>query len=254
MQLDLTGRNVLITGASKGIGRACAETFAAEGCSLDLVARNESALDALAADLTERFGATVRTHAIDLSVPDDQRRLVESLDAVDIVVNNAGAIPPGNLDRVDDDKLRNAWELKMFGYINMCRMLLPRLVAQQRGVIVNVIGAAGIRPQESYIAGGIANAGLMAMTQALGAKSLRDGVRVVAVNPGLILTDRMTDLLRAGAEARFGDAERWDELTPTDPAPGRPEQVADVVTFLASDRASHISGTTITVDGGASSR
>ena len=170
------------------------------------------------------------------------------------MVNNAGAIPGGNLDTVDDEKLRDGWELKVFGYINICRMLLPRLVAQRRGVIVNVIGAAGVRPQESYIAGGIGNAGLMAMTQALGARSLRDGVRVVAVNPGLILTDRMTDLLRAAAEARFGDAERWDELTPTDPAPGRPEQVADVVVFLASDRASHISGTTITVDGGASSR
>ncbi len=254
MQLDLTGRNVLITGASKGIGRACAETFAAEGCALDLVARNESALEALTADLTERFGTVVRIRAIDLSVPDAQRSLAESLDAVDIVVNNAGAIPGGNLDTVDDVTLRDGWELKVFGYINICRMLLPRLVAQRRGVIVNVIGAAGVRPQESYIAGGIGNAGLMAMTQALGARSLRDGVRVVAVNPGLILTDRMTDLLRAAAQARFGDAERWNELTPTDPAPGRPEQVADVVTFLASDRASHISGTTITVDGGASSR
>ena len=254
MQLDLTDRAVLITGASKGIGRACAETFAAEGCSLDLVARNEAALDELAANLTVRFGTTVRTHAIDLSVPDAQRHLAESLDVVDVVVNNAGAIPGGNLGTVDDERLRDGWELKVFGYINVCRLLLPRLVAQQRGVIVNVIGAAGLRPQESYIAGGIANAGLMAMTQALGATSLRDGVRVVAVNPGLILTDRMTDLLRAGAQARFGDPERWAELTPTDPAPGRPEQVADVVTFLASDRASHISGTTITVDGGASSR
>ena len=254
MQLDLSGRNVLVTGASKGIGRACAEAFAAEGCSLDLVARDESTLDALAGNLAARFGTIARSHSIDLSAPDGQRRLAESLDAVDIVVNNAGAIPGGNLDAVDDEKLRRGWELKLFGYVNICRMLMPRLIAQQRGVIVNVIGSAGLRPQESYIAGGIANAGLMAMTQALGAKSLRDGVRVVAVNPGLILTDRMTDLLRTAAETRFGDAERWDELTPTDPAPGRPEQVADVVAFLASDRASHISGTTITVDGGASSR
>jgi NAD(P)-dependent dehydrogenase (short-subunit alcohol dehydrogenase family) len=245
---------VLVTGASKGIGRACAEAFASEGCSLDLVARDEPALEALAASLDARFGTIARSHAIDLSAPDGQRRLAESLDAVDIVVNNAGAIPGGNLDAVDDEKLRRGWELKVFGYINVCRMLMPRLVAQRRGVIVNVIGAAGLRPQESYIAGGIANAGLMAMTQALGAQSLRDGVRVVAVNPGLILTDRMTDLLRTAADTRFGDAERWAELIPTDPAPGRAEQIADVVVFLASDRASHISGTTITVDGGASSR
>ena len=142
----------------------------------------------------------MRTHAIDLSVPDGAAALAESLDVVDIVVNNAGAIPAGISARLTTKRLRDGWELKVFGYINVCRMLMPRLIAQQRGVIVNVIGAAGLRPQESYIAGGIANAGLMAMTQALGAKSLRDGVRVVAVNPGLILTDRMTDLLRATAE------------------------------------------------------
>ena len=121
-------------------------------------------------------------------------------------------------------------------------------------MIVNVIGGAGLRPQASYIAGGMGNAALMAMTQALGARSLRDNVRVVAVNPGLIVTDRLTDLLRTQAQSRFGDGERWRELVPTDPLPGQPEQVADVVAFLASDRASHISGTTIPVDGGATSR
>ena len=106
MQLDLTGRTVLVTGASKGIGRACAEAFASEGCSLDLVARDEPTLDALAARLAVRFGTIARSHAIDLSAPDGQRRLAESLDAVDIVVNNAGAIPGGNLDAVDDERLR----------------------------------------------------------------------------------------------------------------------------------------------------
>ena len=155
---------------------------------------------------------------------------------------------------VDDETLRGAWELKVFGYINLCRLLLPRLTEQGRGAIVNVIGAAGLRPQQSYIAGGMGNAALMAMTQALGARSLRHGVRVVAINPGLVLTDRMTDLLKTNAQARFGDESRWPELVPTDPAPGRPEQIADVVVFLASDRASHVSGTTFPVDGGASSR
>jgi short-subunit dehydrogenase len=105
MQLDLSGRNVLVTGASKGIGRACAEAFASEGCSLDLVARDESTLDALAANLAGRFGTIARSHAIDLSAPDGQRRLAESR-LVDIVVINAGAIPGGNLDAVDDEKLR----------------------------------------------------------------------------------------------------------------------------------------------------
>lgn len=254
MDLELTGRRVLITGGSKGIGLACAEAFAAEGCSLDLAARSGSVLDSVAADLAARFGVAVRTHAVDLSSPTAQVGLADALDEVDIVVNNAGAIPAGDLTAVDDETLRGAWELKVFGYINLCRLLLPRLAAQGRGVIVNVIGAAGLRPQESYIAGGMGNAALMAMTQALGARSLRHGVRVVSINPGLVLTDRMTDLLKTNAQARFGDEARWPELVPTDPAPGRPEQIADVVAFLASDRASHISGTTFPVDGGASSR
>jgi NAD(P)-dependent dehydrogenase (short-subunit alcohol dehydrogenase family) len=254
MDLGLRGRRALITGASKGIGLSCAEVFAAEGCALDLVSRTASTLERAAGELRERFGVDVRAHPADLSLPDAQVALVESLDEVDIVVNNAGAVPGGDLSAVDDERLRAAWDLKVFGYINLCRLLLPRLVAQRRGVIVNVIGGAGLRPQASYIAGGMGNAALMALTQALGARSLRDGVRVVAVNPGLIVTDRLTDLLRTQAETRFGDAERWTELVPTDPPPGQPEQVADVVAFLASDRASHISGTTIPVDGGATSR
>ena len=254
MDLGLRNRRVLLTGASKGIGLACAEVFAAEGCSLDLVARTEAALDRVADDLRHRFDVEVRTHPADLSLAEDQATLVESLDEVDILVNNAGAIPGGDLSTVDDERLRAAWDLKVFGYINLCRLLLPRLTSQRRGVIVNVIGGAGLRPQAGYIAGGMGNAALMAMTQALGARSGRDNVRVVGVNPGLIVTDRLTDLLKTQAESRFGDADRWPELVPTDPAPGRAEQVADVVAFLASDRASHISGTTIAVDGGATAR
>jgi NAD(P)-dependent dehydrogenase (short-subunit alcohol dehydrogenase family) len=255
VDLDLSGRRVVITGASKGIGLACADVFAAEGCSLDLVARTESKLEAAAADLTARFGVDVRVHPLDLSRPADQVALADAVGAdVDVLVNNAGAVPSGDLTVVDDETLRGAWELKVFGYINLCRLVVPKMTERGSGVIVNVIGGAGLRPQATYIAGGMGNAALMAMTQALGARSLRNGVRVVAVNPGLVVTDRMTDLLRTNAEARFGDAERWPELVPTDPVPGQPEQIADVVAFLASPRASHISGTTIPVDGGASSR
>jgi NAD(P)-dependent dehydrogenase (short-subunit alcohol dehydrogenase family) len=254
MELGLSGRRVLITGASKGIGRACAQVFAAEGCALDLVSRTAADLDALADDLREKPGVTVTTHALDLSRPENQVALTGALTEVDIVVNNAGAIPGGDLTLVDDDTWRAAWDLKVFGYINLCRLLLPRMEEQRRGVIVNVIGGAGLRPQPAYIAGGAGNAALMALTQALGSRSLRHNVRVVAVNPGLIVTDRLTTLLRTQAEARFGDPDRWPDLVPDDPPPGQPEQVADVVAFLASDRASHVSGTTLPVDGGSSSR
>jgi NAD(P)-dependent dehydrogenase (short-subunit alcohol dehydrogenase family) len=139
----------------------------------------------------------------------------------------------------------------VFGYINLCRLVLPRMEARRSGVIINVVGAAAIRPRPDYIAGAAGNSALVAFTRALGQRSVRHGVRVVAVNPGPILTDRLEEMLRAAAAERFGNPERWDDLIPSDPGPGTIEQVADVVTFLASDRASHISGTAITVDGGA---
>lgn len=254
MDLELRGRRVLITGGSKGIGRACALAFAREGASLVLVARDEAELGA-AADAARAAGAPeVATVAVDLSEEDGQLEVVDRCTEVDVVVNNAGAIPPGGVDAVSTEEWRRAWDLKVFGYISLCRHFQPRLAARGGGVIVNVIGAAGIRPQPSYIAGGTGNAALVALTQALGSRSLREGVRVVGVNPGLVLTDRMASLLQAAAERRFGDAARWKELVPTDPPPADPAQVADVVTFLASARASHVSGCVIPIDGGESAR
>ena len=126
-----------------------------------------------------------------------------------------------------------------------------RLKARGGGVIVNVLGAAGERPTWGYIAGSAGNASLMAFTRGMGGTSLVDRIRIVACNPGLIRTERMETMLRASAQAKFGDAARWQELIPTHPPVGTPEQCADLVAFLASDRASHIAGTVVTIDGGA---
>ena len=121
-------------------------------------------------------------------------------------------------------------------------------------MILNIIGAAAVRPQPSYIAGAAGNSGLVGLTAALGSRSLDHNVRVLAINPGLIVTDRMGDILRQESLDKFGTEGRWEELIPTDPPPGSVEQCANVVTFFVSPRASHISGTTLTVDGGASAR
>ncbi len=255
MDLELAGRRALVTGASKGIGLACAVRLAQEGCSVQLAARTEATL-AQAANAIDAAapGASVRTHAVDLSVSAEQRRLVEAAGEIDILINNAGAIPAGDLASVDEETWRTAWDLKVLGYINLCRFVYPAMITRGGGVILNVIGAAAVRPQPGYIAGAVGNSGLVALTSALGSRSLRDGVRVLAVNPGLILTDRMADLLKRGARSRFDDETRWEELIPADPAPGNVEQVADVVAFLVSERASHVSGTTLAIDGGASAR
>ncbi len=259
MELGLTGRRALITGASKGIGLGVATSLAAEGVDLLLAARSSDRLEGIATDLHDRFGVAVEVAAVDLSRSDDQQRLAARAvqGRLDIVVNNAGAIPGGSLSAVDEETWREAWDLKVFGYINLMRLLLPALeptAGRSSGVLLNVIGAAADHPSPGYIAGAAGNSALAAMTRAIGSTSMRKGVRVLAVNPGLIVTDRMTDLLRRQAEARFGDEDRWEELMPADPPPGTVEQVADVVTFLVSDRAGHISGTTLTIDGGASAR
>ena len=209
-----------------------------------------------AESIAKDYGVICEPFACDLSDSTDQARLAEFLSEgrLDIVVNNAGAIPGGSVTDVDEATWREAWDLKVFGYINLTRLLFPRLTEQGHGVIANVIGAAADRPNPGYIAGAAGNSALVGFTKAMGSTSLRHGVRVFAVNPGLIITDRMGDILRRQALDKFDDAERWQELIPTDPAPGTVEQVADVVTFLASPRASHVSGCVLTLDGGASAR
>lgn len=250
MDLELAGRRVLITGASMGIGLACAEVFAREGCDIALVARDQARLDAAAKGLRAFADVNVRTHAADLSKTAEQSRLVDDMGDIDILVNNAGSIPAGEIAKVDDDSWRDAWDLKVFGYINLCRLVLPQMEARGSGVIVNVIGGAAVRPRPNYIAGAAGNSALMAFTQALGSRSLRNGVRVVGVNPGQIRTDRLIALLRTHAERKLGDPERWEEMQSIESPPGQPEQVADVVVFLASARAGHVSGVVIAVDGG----
>ncbi len=250
MDLDLHGKRALITGGSQGIGLACAETLAEEGCHLNLVARSHKDLEAVQQRLCSRFDVSVTIHATDLSKGDNIRALAEKVADVDILINNAGAIPRGNLLQVDESTWRNAWDLKVFGYINLCRAVYPAMQSRGGGVIINIIGAAGERPNMDYIAGSTGNAALMALTRGLGAHSLREGIRVVAVNPGLIKTKRLESLLRPIAQKRFNDAELWEKLIPKEAAPGDPRDVADMVAFLASRRAKHISGTVITIDGG----
>lgn len=250
MDLQLKEKRALITGGSKGIGLACAEVLASEGCHLHLAARGEKDLAAAKENLQSKFGVSVSVHPTDLSLGDNARELAERCAGIDILVNNAGAIPSGNLWQVDEDAWRESWDLKVFGYINLCRAVYPHMRSRLKGVIINVIGAAGERPNSGYIAGGAGNAALMAFTKGLGARSIKEGVRVLAVNPGLIKTERLENLLRSAAQRRFNDPERWQDLIPSDPLPGEPRDVADLVAFLASQRARHISGTVITIDGG----
>lgn len=254
MDLGLAGRSAWITGASKGIGRATAAALAQEGCSVVLVSRTAADLHAAAEDIGQVTGSIVSVMVADLSRSEDIARLWADASAPDILVNNAGAIPSGSITDVDEPRWREAWDLKVFGYINMCREAMVRMSARGSGVIINVIGAGGERPRPDYAAGAGGNAALMALTRALGSNSSLKGVRVVGVNPGLIETDRMETQLRRRAATQLGDAERWRDLLDPRYPPGKPEHIADLVAFLASDRSSNTTGTIITCDGGSSAR
>jgi len=254
MDLQLSGRRALITGASKGIGRAIALAFAKEGCVLHLAARGRTELEALAGELAASGVPRADIHVLDLAVKGSPAALASACGPLDILVNNAGAIPRGDVASIDEDRWREAWALKVFGTIDLSRAVLGGMRERQRGVIVNVIGLAGERPSADYIVGSTGNAALMAFTRGVGSTSIDSGVRVLGVNPGLVNTERLQSILRAQAEQRFGDASRWRECQDASKLPaGRaaePHEVADVVAFLASDRASYMSGTIVTVDGG----
>lgn len=256
MDLKLSGRTALVTGSSKGIGLAVAQWLAREGVHVCLVARSADRLEAEAAKLGKATAVTVRSLAADLADAAARERVVQAFPDIDILVNNAGAIPGGTIEDVDEQAWRAGWDLKVFGYIGLTRLYLQKMKARRRGVIVNIIGAGGERLDYGYIAGAAGNSGLMAFTRAIGGASPDFGVRVVGVNPGPVLTDRIETLGRKRAARLYGDENRWQEGFAQMPF-GRPastDEIAAMVTFLASDLCGYVSGTIVTIDGGLSHR
>ena len=254
MDLHLRGKSVLITGASKGIGAAAAEAFAEEGCNVHIAARNVEAMKALADRLRSSHQVNVTAHPTDLRKQEDLQRLARDTRGIDILVNNAGDIPGGALDKVDEVTWRHAWELKVFGYINLTRLVFADMQARGHGVIINDIGAAGERFDYDYIAGSVGNAALMAFTKSLGGRSLHFGVRVVGINPGPVQTDRIISLMKTRAKTQFGDESRYGELMKNFPQgrAAKPREIADMMAFLASDRSGYTSGCIVTIDGASS--
>ncbi|AQH04324.1 short-chain dehydrogenase (plasmid) [Burkholderia sp. KK1] len=256
MDMKLASRRVLITGASQGIGEGLAKAFAAEGCHLALTARSADKLESLAAGLRAAHDVRVEVLALDMTHPGAIAEVVAFAGDVDVLVNNAGAIPGGTLWDVDEDAWRKGWELKVFGYINLTRAIYTRMKERGGGVILNNIGNGGQNFDFNYIAGSTGNAALMAFTCALGGRSLEDGIRVVGVNPGPVGTERIAKVLRNHASRLLGDEARSAELMAGYPL-GRAatvEEVADLFVYLASPRSAYTSGTIVTVDGGITSK
>src|SRR5437868_2597063 len=212
MELGLRGRKALVTGASKGIGRACAEVLAEEGCDVVLVSRTAADLEPARAAIVAKHNVAVRFYPLDLSDSRNVDKLAADCADIDILVNNAGAIPGGDIAQVDEARWRAAWDLKVFGYVNMTRRFYALMAARKKGVIINILGAARENPDFNYIAGSSGNASLMAFTRAMGGTAPRDGLRVVGINPGPVMTERLITLTRHRAQTQLGDPEKWQEL------------------------------------------
>jgi NAD(P)-dependent dehydrogenase (short-subunit alcohol dehydrogenase family) len=252
LNLELAGKSALITGASKGIGRATALTMASEGCSIKLAARSTNELENLREEILAKHKVKVDLHPGDLSTTKSMVSLARTAGDVDILINNAGDIPAGTLEGLEDADWRRGFDLKVFGYINLTREIYIRMKKRGSGVIINDIGNSGENWDYNYVAGSTGNAALMSFTKAVGGVSLDFGVRVVGVNPGPIATNRMVRMMKRRAADNLGDESRWQEYLVDYPGGrmGTDQEVADLITYLASPRAGYITGTVVTIDGG----
>ncbi len=255
MDLGLTDKTVLVTGGSKGIGLATARAFAEEGADLVITARSEAALAEAASTMAAETGRAVTPFMADLSRDEERERVFAEHPDIDILVNNAGAIPAGDIANVTMAAWREGWDLKVFGYIHLCKLYAPAMSARGAGTIVNIIGMGGRAVRPGYIAGAAGNAALIGLTNALGAETPASNVRVFGINPGPTLTDRIITMARRWAEIKFDDPERWRETLKEEALPfGRlktAEEVGALAVMLCAPQVHYLSGTVIDLDGGA---
>lgn len=259
MDLNLTGRTALVTGASKGIGLAIARTLAEEGCDVAMVARGEQLLMNEAEALAEATGRRITAQPADLTEPGAPAAVVSGAVAahgrLDILVNNAGAAKAGDFfDELTDEDWEDGYALKFHGYVRTARAAFPHLEKSGHGVIINNIGAAAKQPKPGFLLGASINAALNSFTKGLAQIGLERGVRVVSMNSGPMRTDRLQTALKGMAAESGEDVETLAATRAKEIFGmwryGEPQDLADLAAFLASDRAQHIHGSNIFIDGG----
>jgi 3-oxoacyl-[acyl-carrier protein] reductase len=257
VDLELKGKTALVTGASKGIGRAVALALAREGVRVAMCSRKTADLDAAAADIERVTGSDTLRVPADLSTLGGVEHVVTTtqrrLGRIDILINNAGAIRGGDFLAIPDAQWGEDWSLKLLGYIRVTRAVFPGMQEQGGGRICNIVGAAARNPTPAYLTGGAANAALINFTKGLADLGAPSKILVTAVSPAATATDRWNDMIKERAAATGRPAGELHAEAAKAYALGRiatPEDVADLVCFLVSARASFLTGICITVDGG----
>lgn len=253
--MELDGKVALVTGASRGIGRAIAITLASAGADVGLAARNEPLLSQVASEVADLGRRTVIC-AGDLREPAAASRAIERvLDALghlDILVNNAGATRRGDFLSLTDTEWEDGFALKFFGAVRLCRAAWPHLKHRQGSIII-IAGVGGRTPGPHFAIGGSVNAALLSLTKSLADRGIDDGVQVNAINPGSVWTDRLHERIRVYADRTGLDLERAAEQLRQEANItrfGEPDDVAHLVGFLVSQKGRWMHGSLIDLDGG----
>ncbi len=257
MDLGLKGKVALVTGGSKGIGKAVANGLAEEGAKVAICARGQIDLDRAVGDLAKSTGSEVFAVAGDLTTESGVKKIVDATIAkfgrIDILVNNAGAAPGGLLLDLTEEDWQKALQLKFMGYVRCMKAVIPYMLKQGRGRIVNVVGNDGVKPIGIELTPSAANAADLAVTVALAEQYGRHNICINAINPGPVATERWDGLISGIARVRKISVDEAQQRAERSIPLGRictPEEVANVVVFVASDRASFMNGAIITLDGG----
>jgi 3-oxoacyl-[acyl-carrier protein] reductase len=257
MDLGLKERVAVVVASSKGLGKAAAWELAREGARVVVSARGQEELTATADEIRQQTGSPVLAVALDVTQPSEIDALVCTVEQefghIDILVNNAGGPPPGQFTDMTDENWLNAINLNLMSTIRFTRLVLPGMRQHHWGRIINITSFSVKQPSPTLILSNSARAGVIAMAKTLSRQVAAEGITVNNVCPGYFLTDRMRSVARADAE-KEGRAPgeiiaRWESMIPVGRL-GKPEEMAALITFLASERASFMTGCTIQVDGG----
>lgn len=257
MDLGIRGKVAVVAAASRGIGRAIAEELGAEGASLVMCARGKEALDEAVESVHSSSGVQVLGVAADVSRPEDVKRVahsaIESFGRVDILVTNAAGPPSGLFESLGPEKWDDAVRLTLLSTINLCREIIPGMRQRKWGRVINVTSITVKQPVEGLMLSNSLRAGVTGFARTLANEVARDGITVNNILPGYTRTQRVEELAKASAQREGISIEEVMNRQKASIPIGRladPREIAALAAFLASERASYITGTSIQVDGG----